>query len=407
MNYKQANLRFILRTNKKRKTGKAPVYLRITVDEKRAEISTKRNIEPSRWDSRAQQVKGNKPDATSINNELEQLKHKAYQARQELITEDSEVTAQSIKARLKGDDIEKKTILEVFEEHNDDMKSKAERGKKFTLSTYKRYRTTLKHVKSFLENQIGDPEYLISNLDYKFLEKFEDYLRNKEDECSHNTAMKYISHLKKVINIALKESWLEKDPFHDFDHGYKDREITFLTEDELKRIENKDFSTESLSRVRDVFVFSCYTGLSYCDAKKLSSSHVKEKEDEVHIHINRKKTGELCRIMLLPKPLEIIQRYKNSPKRDKDKLLPMISNPKTNEYLKTIADVCEVDEDKNITHHVARHTFATMAVNNGMKTETLQKVLGHARLSSTRKYYKILDKTIEEDMQLFRGRLGS
>lgn len=402
--YHSIHVTFIPRTSKVRSNGKVPIYMRIAVNGRRVELSTSRTIDPKRWDSSRHRVKGSKPDARAINNHLNRMEHAAFSAQTELLQEGKEVTAKSIKLRITGKDQVQKTLLEVFKEHNRKMKSLV--GKDYAEATFKKYRTALQHVEDFLQQEYGDTQYTIDNVDLSFIEGFEYYLKTKpKNPCSHNSTMKYLSHLKKIINIALKKGWLKADPFEGYNKKYAQKDPVFLSQDELNRIEKKQFDIERLSRIRDVFIFSCYTGLSFSDAQKLTQNDIKQdKNGELYLHLPRTKTDKASKIMLLPKAIEIINRYKGDPETQKGNLLPMISNQKTNAYLKEIADIAGVD--KKLTFHSARHTFATtVTLENGVPIETVQEILGHSQLKTTMHYARVTPGKVNSDMKALRDKL--
>ncbi|MFC5285303.1 site-specific integrase [Pedobacter alpinus] len=167
------------------------------------------------------------------------------------------------------------------------------------------------------------------------------------------------------------------------------------------------FSIERLNQVRDIFLFSCYTGLAYVDAKKLKRSEIEKGIDgKLWIHTYRQKTDSLSRIPLLPTALSIIQKYEHHPQCIADDLLlPVISNQKMNAYLKEIAEVCGIDE--LLTFHIARHTFATtVTLNNGVSIETVAKMMRHSSIKTTQIYAKVLDHKISDDMEVLRGKLS-
>ncbi len=212
--------------------------------------------------------------------------------------------------------------------------------------------------------------------------------------------MKHLERLMKITNLALKMEWLEKDPFRNFKLRYNRNERDYLTERELDLIEGTSFMTIGLNRVKDVFLFSCYTGLSYTDLKELSTRQLlKDIKGNPWIHTKRAKTNESVKIPLLPKAREILEKYADEKKKEIDgKLLPVYSNQKTNKYLKYIAKSCGIH--KNITFHVARHTFATtVTLSNGVPIETVSKLLGHTKLSTTQIYARVLQKKVGEDME--------
>jgi len=202
----------------------------------------------------------------------------------------------------------------------------------------------------------------------------------------------------KITNLALKMEWLDKDPFRNFKLRYIRNERDYLTERELDLIEETSFMTIGLNRVKDVFLFSCYTGLSYIDIKELHPNQILIGIDRNQwIHTKRVKTNEPVKIPLLPRAKGILAKYGEEMERT-GKLLPVYSNQKTNKNLKEIAKACGIH--KNITFHVARHTFATtVTLSNGVPIETVSKLLGHTKLSTTQIYARVLQKKVGEDMQ--------
>jgi integrase len=187
----------------------------------------------------------------------------------------------------------------------------------------------------------------------------------------------------------------------------KEVERDLLTEEELNRIYNKRFSSERLTLVKDIFIFSCYTGLAYVDVKGLKKDHIAIGIDgEKWIFKNRQKTDTKSKIPVLPIAQEIIQKYENHPRcLNEDAILPILTNQKMNSYLKEIGDLCDIS--KEITFHMARHTFATsVTLTNGVPIETVSKMLGHKNIQTTQHYAKILDKKVSEDMQVLRKKFS-
>ncbi len=236
-------------------------------------------------------------------------------------------------------------------------------------------------------------------MSYSFVNDFEHYLRT-EKKCNHNSALKYIRMFRKIIHLAVANDWLMKDPFMAFKGKQQEVKRGYLTEEELKTLESKILHIQRLDRVRDVFVFCCYTGLAYSDVQKLTANHIVPKIDrEKWIQIDRTKTGSTSEIPLFPKPLEIIEKYKNDPECSASgRLLPVNSNQKFNAYLKEIADLCGIT--KVLTTHLARHTFATtVTLTNGISIESVSKMLGHKKLQTTQVYAKITDKKVGDDAE--------
>ncbi|KOH42568.1 integrase [Sunxiuqinia dokdonensis] len=201
--------------------------------------------------------------------------------------------------------------------------------------------------------------------------------------------------------------YIDKNPYSKFKVGLDETHREILSTEELKRIEEKQIQIERLAVVRDIFVFACYTGLSFSDITKLSHTHLQQRADgKEWIIINRSKTNNRCRIPLLPKAKEILKKYEDYPKiSGKAILLPVLTNQKMNSYLKELGDICGIN--KNITMHIARHTFATtVTLSNGVPIETVSKLLGHSSLKTTQIYAKVLDQKIAEDMELLESKLN-
>ena len=226
-------------------------------------------------------------------------------------------------------------------------------------------------------------------------------------KCANNTAVKYIKNFHKIINICLANGWLTKDPFANYKSKVKEVIREYLTEREIQDLMEKELVSDRLELVRDIFIFSCFTGLAYIDVKQLSNDNIVLGIDgDKWINKNRQKTDTSSRIPILPTAQFIIDKYANHPVCvNEDKLLPIFSNQKMNAYLKEIATVCGIN--KELTFHIARHTFATtVTLSNGVPIETVSKMLGHTNLKTTQHYAKILDKKISEDMKILKDKFS-
>lgn len=389
---------FFIKRNKVDKKGLVPIYMRITYSGKRAEISTMRKIQPSRWSTDGNQVKGSSTEAKLINRNLDIMKNKSYDIFQRLLDSGDDITSDIIKNIYLGNDELKKDIIEMFEEHNSRMKKLV--GKDYSYRTLQRYETTKKHISSFILFNFKSKDYSVKNIDVKFINSFIYYLKTELD-LSHNSSLKYLSYLKKIVRIAYANGWIEKDPFYNFKLKLQVIEREFLTKEEIITIMERQFNIPRIEHVRDVFLFSCYTGLAYSDVFKLTSNDiVKGIDGNQWIKIKRTKTKTLSSIPILPVAEKIIEKYKylDDPL---GKLLPVYSNQRVNSYLKEIADRCELK--KNLTFHMARHTFATtVTLSNGVPIESVSKMLGHRSLKITQHYAKILDEKLSEDMQALK-----
>jgi site-specific recombinase XerD len=269
----------------------------------------------------------------------------------------------------------------------------------------RRFKSSLASLEAYLIHK-GRSDVLLRELSHTFITGYEVFLKSVRN-VGHNTAMGTIKKLKQIIKICLANEWIDKDPFMNYKIKNRDTNRPFLVQDELNRIITLKCLTDRLARVRDIFVFSSYTGLSYADIQKLSQSDLVVGNDgEQWIHTTRVKTDTASRVPLLPQAVKIIEAYKDYPRCvTKGKLLPVMSNQKMNEYLKEIADRCDIN--KKMTFHTARHTFATtVTLTNGVPIETESKMLGHKTLRTTQQYAKILDQKVSEDMKLLRDKLA-
>jgi len=394
----------ILRFGRSEQKDFGTIMMRICVNGKRAEISTQRKIDPARWDSKFGRVKGNKEDARELNNFIETMNVKINRIHREMIEDDEVVTVEKLKNKILGRKPERKTLLQVFRYHNEMMQSRV--GIDFSTSTMIRYNTTFTHLENFLLHQYKKKDVYLDQIQFSFITDIEHYLK-VERRCNHNSTLKYIRNFRKIINMALRNDWIDKDPFKAYRVKLKDTKRVFLTRDELRALEEKEIAIPRLEQVRDVFVFCCYTGLSYVDVEKLGSKDITKANDGSQwIVIDRTKTGHSSSIPLLPKALQLLVKYKNNQACIvRGKLLPVISNQRINGYLKEVASLCDVD--KKLTFHAARHTFATtVTLSNGIPVETVSAMLGHKNFRTTQIYAKVVQEKIRKDMMGLEEKLG-
>jgi site-specific recombinase XerD len=296
-------------------------------------------------------------------------------------------------------------LVPIFQDHNNKIKELV--GKEYAAGTLERYTTSLKHTIEFLEWKYKISDIEISKINHAFITDYEFYLRSVRN-CSNNTAVKYIKNFSKIIKICLANDWLEKNPFANYKAKVKEVERIYLTDDEIQTIIEKDLKNDRLSLVRDIFLFSCFTGLAYIDVKNLTKSHISLGIDgEKWIFTHRQKTESASKIPILPVTQIIIDKYENHPQANgNDRLLPILSNQKMNAYLKEIAGVCVID--KELTFHIARHTFATtVTLTNGVPIESVSKMLGHKNLRTTQHYAKVLDRKVSEDMKILKDKFSN
>lgn len=392
---------FYVRSSKSSKNGLVPIYQRITINGVRIELSTSKFVDKSKWNSSAGKIKGMSEEARIINSYLDVLKMKVYETEKWMVNNNEDINAQSFKNKLLGVEDSQRKLTVIFEDHNRKMKELV--GREFSINTYKKYETSLSHTKEFIKYQYKLDDISIKQVGIAFINDFDYYLRNIKN-CNNNSTIKYIRNFGKIIKQSYVNGWIEKDPFLKYTGKVREVEREFLSQEEVITIYTKQFKTERLNLVKDIFVFSCFTGLAYIDVKNLTESSINIGIDgEKWIFTHRQKTETASRIPLLPISQEIIQKYKNHPQCiNEDRLLPVLSNQKMNAYLKEIADVCGIN--KNLTFHLARHTFATsITLSNGVPIESVSKMLGHKNIKTTQHYAKILDNKVSNDMEVLRS----
>src|SRR5690554_1345922 len=395
LNKETFSIQYQLRTEKENK-GRTPIYVRIYAHGKRTRFSLRKTIPIDLWDPKKRRLQEDTREAFEINTFLDRIERDLENAYNQLQGEGKLITPHSVMARYLGKDQVKKTLLQLSEYHNHNMTAILKPG------TLKNYFTTEKYIKRFLEIERNTEDIYLEHLNYAFIIDFEIFLRRnvaplQSKLLSNNGVMKHLERLKKLLNLAVKLEWVPKDPFVRFTLRFERTERPFLSQNEVDQIQAHHFERETVNKIRDIFIFSCYTGLSYIDVKHLNKGDIVRGIDGSNwIYTIRQKTDQMMRIPLLAVAEGIILKYK-SEMQNQTALLPVYSNQKTNTYLKEIATQLKIN--KNLTFHCARHTFATtITLSNGVPIETVSKLLGHSKLSTTQIYAKVLEKRISDDI---------
>ncbi|ATL75934.1 recombinase [Chryseobacterium piperi] len=389
-------LTFFLKSPKKKSDTVRYVYLRVTVDGTPKETSTKRRWDIQRWDQKLERATGTKEDAKAINFFLESLVTKISNYKTELINASQTITAAKIIDFVKGNNVAKAKVLEEFQKHNDEMDALV--PKEFAKGTHTRFVTARSHVQEFIRFKYHREDLEFRELNYEFIKDYEFYLKTVRN-CANNTTLKYISNLKKIVLRAIAKEIISKDPFVLFKGKKTKIKKKPLTKAELYRLENKQFSTERLSIVRDISVFQCYTGLAYIDVYQLKKEVIQEGDDgRLWIMSSRQKTKSTTNIPLLPEALKIIEKYKDHPTCiSRGSVLPVKSNQKMNEYLKEIAILCKISGTLN-THRFRRTFASTVTLSNGVPIHVVKEMLGHHSVTQTEDYAITEQETISKEM---------
>lgn len=399
-------IQFVIRKHRI-KNDQAPIYARITVNTNRCEISVKRRIHTDNWNNGKGMAKGKNPEISKLNSYLEQIRSQLVNHYQDMVVSNQQISPEALKDKFLGLEESGETLKSLIEYHNTRMDENLKWG------TLKNYFTTQKYVDIFLKEKLKRNDINLKELSFRFISDFEYYLRkhrptDHQRPMGNNTVMKHIERLRKMINLAVRMEWLEKDPFVAHKAKFHKTEIPFLSEPELYAIEEKEFKIERLQQVKELFIFSCYTGLAYIDVMHLTPDNIRIGMDgEKWLFTQRQKTLNPVRVPILAKAQEIIDKYKNHPRsKVNGTLFPTITNQRLNSYLKEIADLCGIE--KNLTFHLARHTFATtVTLTNGVPIESVSKMLGHSDLRTTQIYAKVVERKISEDMANLQKKLNT
>lgn len=392
---------FYVRKNYVNKNGKVGVMIRITINGEMSQFSSKLEVLPEQWDVKAGKMGGRSAKSAQFNALLDDIRGSLVNHYREIEAMDAYVTAEKVRNAFLGITTRQRTILELFKEHNEEASKLV--GISKTPATIAKYDRTYRRVESFMKSKYNLSDIALKEISHKFITDFETYLRS-ECGCNENTTAKFIQSFRRIIIIAKNNGWIFADPFANYTIRLKRVDRGYLTEQELEKIIKKKFASERLGNVRDIFLFSCFTGLAYIDVKNLTEDNIKTGFDgKQWIMTHRQKTDTNVNVPLLDIPKKILAKYKG--KQSNKRILPVLSNQKMNSYLKEIGDLCGIN--KNITFHLARHTFATTTtLAKGVPIETVSKMLGHTNIQTTQIYARITNSKISSDMESLSEKLG-
>ena len=390
---------FYLRSNYVNKEGKTSVMLRIYLNNERLSLgSTGISVKSSQWDKEKERIKGRTTEALNTNLQLDNIAS-GLQSIFRRIEMSDVVSLECIKSEFLGKKEEIDTLMQLFEKHNGDVAKQV--GVSVGKATLQKYNVCKRHFSEFLEKQYKRSDLKLTELTYVVIREFDLYLRTGVGQ-NPNTATKTMKTFKTITLLGQKMGVLLHDPFMNHRFHIEPVNRGFLTDEEILLIANKDLGISRLELVRDIFIFSCFTGLAYIDVSNLTPDHIVTLGDKQWIMTQRQKTSVETNVLLLDIPKAIIAKYGGKTYRN-GKLFPMLTNQKTNSYLKEIADICGIK--KNLTFHLARHTFATMSLSKGVPMESVSKMLGHTNIRTTQIYARITNKKIEHDMEELADKL--
>ncbi len=391
---------FYLKKNAPKKNGYVPVMCRITIDGTIAQFSCKLDVNPDLWDTQSGRASGRTTEAKETNLFLDNIRVGVNTHYREIFDKDNYVTAEKVKNAYLGLGMKHETILKVFAQHNEDFEKQV--GKMKSKSTYQKYCTVYRHLQDFIRYRYKVSDMALKELTPAFIIDFELYLRTTQ-ECTHNTVWVYMMPLRRMITIAQNNGWLNRDPFVEYSISPEDSDRGYLTKEEIKKLMNAPVIKKKHELVRDLFIFCCFTGLSFRDLKNLTTDNLQTSFDgHEWIITKRQKTKVQSNIRLLDVALRIIEKYKGIAKDDRVFPVPSYANLRDNITL--IVQACGIK--KHVTWHMSRHTYATeICLTNGMPIETLSKTLGHTNISTTQIYAKITNEKVSHDMEALSHKL--
>jgi len=402
-NKKMYNSFSVIFTTRKTRTSndeKVIIYVRITLNTQRVEMSTGLKIEASKWCEINKRARGSSEQSKTINSCLGDINNNIYQVYAMLLGNGNAISVYDIKKHYLGTPEKRITIMEIFDRFIAIRKDLV--GIEYSHLTYMKYCTLKGHLLEFLDKNLNVHDVAVDDFKFSNLMDFEHFLRTDKG-IGNNAAVKYVKYFRTVIGYALDAEMINKDPYVKYKGKIREVKRGYLSMEELTVLEAKSFSNPRLDMVKDIFVFCCYTGLAYIDIKMLTIDQISMGIDgEQWINTSRKKTGNGVDVPLLPAALRIIKKYNDHPAREIDrKVLPVLSNQKMNAYLKEIGDICGLT--KTLTTHLARHTFATtITLTQGISMESVSKMLGHSDIKTTQIYAKVTNQKILGEMVKLR-----
>lgn len=398
----RVNISFFRYHSKETETGEAPLYCRLWHENKRKIFSIGFKITRNKWNQNKQMATGKSEMAQRINTQMEVIKNKLVEIETRLIIEGSEDIVEDLYALYIGKTTVSRSFITLFEERY--MAAKKMEGIKFKKSTLDKFKDVLELVRAYIKESYHAADIPMNKVNFKFISGLEDYLLSVRKQ-KPVTINKNMQRVKQVTTYAMRCNYIKVDPFIDHSPLKVEKELIFLTPEELHKLENYQFAQERLAKVRDLYLFSVYTGLAYHEAFTLQRKHIiKGFDKELWINMKRGKTGKAFEVPLLPKAIEIIKKY-GELGNDDSYILPRMSNQKMNSYLKEIADIIGIK--KRLTHHTARKTFATtILLYNDIPIEIVSSLLGHSSIAITQKHYaKVVNKKVSMCMEELKNKL--
>ena len=390
-------LLFYLKKNEPKKNGNVPVMGRITIDGVPKSFSTKLDINPNNWDLKHGRVLGKSAQALSTNLKLDNIRVRINKIYDDMLKDEGFATAQKVKLSFLGVGVMDDAILKVFKDQNEDFERMVSKGKR-SQNTYNKYKTVYNHLNEFIKERYHREDLAFRELTSDFIREFDFFLRI-DKECTHNTVWVYTMPVIALADLAIKKGLIRQNPFEDYEISMEETDRSYLLKENVEKLMLLKPSKDKYEFVKDIFIFSCFTGLSYIDIQKLKWSNIQSFFDGHQWIISRRKKSDVAsNVRLLEIPKRIIEKYRGVTRSDY--VFPVPSNATCNSHVKKMIEEAEIVTEQKITFHTARHTFATMFLTEGVPLESLSKMMGHKNISTTQIYAKITNQKISKDMDL-------
>lgn len=395
MNTSKIKILFLITKSRLNQMGKCSIRCRITHNQERYEFATGYFINPNHWFNKLQQAKPPNDENTFVNSQLSLIKSKINQAFLYLQVNSPDFTIDDLISQYKGVPIKKE--LKLIEAYNLYLaRIKKLINIEIKLVTYKKYEESLTHLNDFVKWKFNSSDIKLKDIDPNFITEYEYYLKT-EKNLQLSTLNKAIQRFRKVLTFAISQNYLAKDPFMLYKAKREKKEVVYLDNIELQKLENHSFEIKRVKQIKDLFIFCCYTGLGFTEMINLKTSDIiKGFDGEMWLDIRRNKTQKNYRVPLLQQAKNILELYQNE---TREAVFPRLSNPRFNAYLKEVASIVGID--KNLTHHIARKTFATtVLLYNDVPMEIVSELLGHSKISTTQEHYaKVVQKKVSEEIK--------
>lgn len=390
-------LLFYLKKNELKKNGNAPIMVRITIDGTAKTLGTKLEINPKNWDLKFGRVEGKSAIALNINQKLDNIRGRIDKIYEDMLKHEGFATSQKVKLSFLGVGVMNDALLKVFSEQNLEFKKLVDKGER-AESTYYKYNIVYTHLSDFISQRFHREDVAFRELNADFMREFDFYLRY-DKQCTHNTVWVYTMPVLSLIELAIKKGLIRNNPFEDYEINMEETDRGYLLKENVEKLMKCKPSHPRYELVKDLFIFSCFTGLSYVDIKKLTVRNIQSFFDGHQWIISRRKKSDVAsNVRLMDIPKRIIEKYQGTTRSEF--IFPVPGNTTCNNHIKTLMEEAEIITEQKVTFHTARHTFGTMFLTEGVPLESLSKMMGHKNIATTQIYAKITSQKISKDMDL-------